>query len=97
MLSAACGASLKPLEIVTIEETIPLPPAVAVLPLPAPIQEEFPTEWKVVNTPSGVYFALSEEQHQDLILWLTDAARYVAETGSQLRYYRDGLQGEGES
>lgn len=80
----------------TIEEQLDLPPAVSVLPLPEPIRETLPTEWNAHQTPKGLLFGLSEVQHQSLILWLTDAARYIEEVGTQLDYYRDGLQGEGD-
>lgn len=96
MVCVACGAPQKPLQIRTIAEEVDRPPLVAVLPAPKPITEAFPTEWKVVNTPGGTFFALSETQYNSLVLWLEDATRYVTAVKDQLDYYRSGLTSSAE-
>lgn len=95
LLFAGCAAALEPLTIVTIEEQLDLPPAVVVLPVPEPIKQTLPTSWVAYPTDTfGLLFGLSEVQHQALILWLTDASRYIDEVNGQLDYYRAGLREE---
>lgn len=91
-LCVGCAPRAEPLRVTTVAEEVARPPIVAILPAPAPIRRIIPTDWRVIETPAGVFYALTEEQHDQLILWLEDAARYSEEARAQLQYYRDGLR-----
>lgn len=87
MLCAGCAAP-RNLQVTTVAEDVDRAPACALIPAPVPISVEIPTDWRVVQTPQGPFFALTEAQHDQLILWLEDAARFTTAAQAQLEYYR---------
>jgi len=65
---------------------------VVLIPVPAGIKTEPPTEWKVVNTPEGKFYAITSDQYEQLLIWLADTTRYVREASLQIEYYRNGIE-----